>query len=53
MDRHEVIGGGSVGKIPFQKIMQDKRIDEIPLILETPEPARWSEEIAWLMSLQQ
>lgn len=53
VDRHEVIGGGSVGKIPFQKIMQDKRIDEIPLILETPEPARWSEEIAWLMSLQQ
>ena len=53
VDRHEVIGGGSVGKIPFQKKMQDKRIDEIPLILETPEPARWSEEIAWLMSLQQ
>lgn len=52
VDRHEVIGEGSVGTIPFQKIMRDPRIDEIPLILETPDPSRWSEEIAWLKSQQ-
>lgn len=52
VDRHEVIGEGSVGITPFQKIMHDSRIDEIPLILETPDPLRWSEEIAWLKSLQ-
>lgn len=52
VDRHEVIGSGSVGTVPFHKIMRDPRIDEIPLILETPDPSRWSEEIAWLKSLQ-
>lgn len=52
VDRHEIIGGGSIGTLPFRRIMQDPRMDGIPLILETPDPARWSEEIAWLKSLQ-
>jgi len=28
--------------------MQDPRIDEIPLILETIDPDIWAQEIAWL-----
>ncbi|MCT6876560.1 MAG: deoxyribonuclease IV, partial [Frischella perrara] len=28
--------------------MQDSRIDEIPLILETINPDIWAQEIAWL-----
>jgi len=28
--------------------MRDPRIDEIPMVLETVEPAIWAEEIAWL-----
>jgi deoxyribonuclease-4 len=30
--------------------MQDARFDGIPLILETPDEERWSEEIALLKS---
>jgi len=30
--------------------MKDERFANIPLILETPEPERWSEEIALLKS---
>lgn len=52
VDRHETIGQGSIGTLPFSRIMNDPRIDGIPLILETPDPSRWGEEIAWLRSLQ-
>ena len=34
----------------FKYIMQDSRFDNIPLILETPDEARWPEEIALLKS---
>lgn len=48
VDRHEVLGGGYIGWELFEKVMRDPRIDEIPLILETPEPERWAEEIEQL-----
>ena len=35
----------------FHFIMADPRFDDIPLILETPNDARWAEEIALLRSL--
>lgn len=28
--------------------MEDSRLDDIPLILETPEPDRWAQEIKTL-----
>lgn len=31
--------------------MQDPRFDDIPLILETPQPEQWAAEIAWLRGL--
>ena len=50
VDRHTPLGEGFLGITPFRYIMQDKRFDNIPLILETPDEARWTEEIALLKS---
>ena len=36
-DRHVLIGEGHIGKPPFEWLMQDRRSDDIPLILETPQ----------------
>jgi deoxyribonuclease IV len=51
VDRHESIGKGLIGLDAFGFIMNDSRMDEIPLILETPDPDIWAEEIELLYSL--
>ncbi|MCK4608897.1 MAG: deoxyribonuclease IV [Gammaproteobacteria bacterium] len=48
VDRHHSIGLGNIGLDAFKFIMQDKRMDEIPLILETIDSALWPEEIKLL-----
>ncbi|WP_299258524.1 deoxyribonuclease IV [uncultured Kushneria sp.] len=48
VDRHHSLGQGNIGSDAFRAIMQDARIDGIPMILETIEPAIWDQEIAWL-----
>lgn len=35
-DRHAVIGKGTLGREPFQRIMRDARFRHVPRILETP-----------------
>jgi len=50
VDRHDSIGKGFIGNELFQWIMNDPRMDGIPLILETPDEAIWAEEIALLNS---
>ncbi|MEG1574269.1 MAG: deoxyribonuclease IV [Bacteroidales bacterium] len=50
VDRHESLGNGTIGKETFSLIMRDSRMDNIPLILETPDDTKWVEEIAWLKS---
>jgi deoxyribonuclease IV len=45
VDRHESLGSGKIGMEVFELIMKDNRIDNIPLILETPNPEIWSQEI--------
>jgi deoxyribonuclease IV len=50
VDRHDSIGKGFIGNELFQWIMNDPRMDGIPLILETPNEEIWSEEIALLKS---
>lgn len=50
VDRHAPLGDGNIGMYPFIEIMKDKRFANIPLILETPIPERWSEEISLLRS---
>ena len=48
VDRHTPLGEGMIGMECFRYIAGDKRFDGIPLILETPDEARWGEEIAQL-----
>ena len=52
VDRHESIGKGTLGVKPFGYIMNNKIFDDIPLILETPDPSLWEKEIKLLYSLQ-
>lgn len=35
-DRHELIGGGTLGEGPFRRVMTDARLTDVPKILETP-----------------
>ena len=51
VDRHESIGKGNIGIDAFRFIMNDERFDNIPLILETPNPEIWPDEINLLYSL--
>lgn len=51
VDRHEDIGKGELGIIPFRLLMHDARFDGLPLVLETPDEERWAEEIKMLYSL--
>ena len=52
VDRHECIGEGMLGKAFFERFMKDDRFNDMPIILETPDPTRWKEEIAWLRSVE-
>ena len=51
VDRHETLGNGCIGKEFFIRLMNDARFDDMPIILETPDPAIWADEIKWLRSL--
>lgn len=51
VDRHHSIGKGNIGLDAFRFIMNDKRLNNIPLILETIDPSIWAEEIKLLYSL--
>ena len=50
VDRHDSIGKGKLGIKPFELIMNDKRMDDIPLVLETIDEELWAQEIALLYS---
>jgi len=52
VDRHDSIGKGKIGVEPFGFIMNDPRMDDIPLVLETIDETIWAQEIALLYSLQ-
>ncbi len=52
VDRHDSIGKGKIGLDAFKFIMNDKRMDDIPLILETIDESIWPEEIKLLYSLE-
>ena len=36
LDRHELIGEGTIGANPFRRIMTDDRIKNVPRVIETP-----------------
>ena len=52
VDRHESLEKGKLGVAVFQYIMQDKRFNDIPMVLETPDPDNWAHEIELLYSWQ-
>lgn len=49
-DRHASIGTGNLGIVAFKLLMRDERMDNMPLILETPDPTIWANEIKLLKS---
>jgi deoxyribonuclease-4 len=49
-DRHHSLGKGEIGWDAFTFIMQDPRLDNIPLILETIDETLWIDEIKKLYS---
>ena len=51
VDRHQSIGKGEIGLDAFKFIMNDERMDNIPLVLETIDESIWKEEIELLYSL--
>lgn len=51
VDRHAPLGDGLLGIDVFECIMRDGRFAEMPLVLETPDEARWPEEIRRLMEM--
>ena len=53
VDRHHSLGQGELGWEPFKFIMNDPRMDDIPLILETIDESIWAQEIQALYDLVQ
>ena len=53
VDRHHSLGKGEIGLDAFRFIMNDERMNDIPLILETIDESIWEEEIKLLYSFMQ
>ena len=53
VDRHDSLGKGKIGWDAFGFIMNDPRMDDIPLVLETVDESIWAEEIKALYALIQ
>ena len=51
VDRHHSLGQGEIGWDTFRFIMNDDRMDDIPLILETIDDSIWEQEIKELYRL--
>ncbi len=52
VDRHDSLGVGKIGWDAFGFIMNDERMDDIPLILETIDETIWAQEIEALYRLK-
>ena len=50
VDRHENIGQGMMGDVPFRQLMNDKRLGNIPVLLETPDLETHEEDLRKLRS---
>ncbi|AXH13504.1 deoxyribonuclease IV [Halarcobacter bivalviorum] len=51
VDRHHSLGMGQIGWDAFKFIMNDDRMDDIPLVLETIDEEIWAQEIQALYDL--
>lgn len=52
-DRHECIGKGKIGVEAFRFIMNSPIFENIPMILETPNPEKYGNEILLLRGLEE
>jgi deoxyribonuclease-4 len=50
VDRHDSLGKGKIGLDSFRFLMNDERIDDIPMVLETIDSSIWPQEIELLYS---
>ena len=53
VDRHHSLGEGNLGWDTFRFIMNDSRLEEIPMVLETVDPDIWNREIEQLKEFAQ
>ncbi|OHD89597.1 deoxyribonuclease IV [Sulfuricurvum sp. RIFCSPLOWO2_12_FULL_43_24] len=53
VDRHDSLGKGKIGLDAFGFIMNDPRMDDIPLVLETIDETIWAQEIELLYGMEQ
>lgn len=51
VDRHHSIGEGTIGLTCFEQLMNDERIDDIPMVLETINSDIWNQEIQQLYDM--
>lgn len=52
VDRHQHIGEGMIGNLPFRFLMNDRRFQKIPKIIETPKSADMYEDLVNLRKLR-
>lgn len=52
VDRHETIGQGTLGLLPFRLLVNDARFRDCPAVLETPDPTLYRQSINLLRSLR-
>jgi len=52
VDRHHSLGKGEIGIDAFRFLMNDERMNDIPLVLETIDDTIWKEEIELLYSFE-
>ena len=51
LDRHNSIGAGELGYETFERLMNDPRFDNIPMVLETIDETLWPQEIRTLYGM--
>ncbi|HEX5711098.1 MAG TPA: deoxyribonuclease IV [Sulfuricurvum sp.] len=51
VDRHDSLGKGKIGLDAFGFLMNDPRMDDIPLVLETIDETIWAQEISLLYGM--
>ena len=51
-DRHDNLGKGLIGMETFHEIVRRREVQDIPLILETPDETLWESEIRELLNVQ-
>jgi deoxyribonuclease-4 len=47
VDRHEHIGDGTLGLEPFRRLLHDPRLEDVPMVLETPKSDGRRRGLGW------